>query len=145
MSRSWRLMRQINAWLRRQGVRQPLLRRILTLQVFIASLLLLTGLALAPLTNWFFWLGVGAILALWNFLRLTKIVPHFMVSQYTPSVGFALFIRSQVRLLLLVSIGGLCVIWLQAPVGALLTGFSLILVVILWGVLTVRSTAHGKK
>ena len=140
MSRSWRLTRQINIWLRRQGVRQPLLRRILMLQAFITGLLLLAGLVLAPLTNCFFWLGVGAILALWNFLRLTKTVPHFMVSQYTSSVGFALFIRSQLRLLLLVSIGALCVAWLQAPVGALLTGFSLILVVILWGVLTLRNT-----
>ncbi len=134
-------LRRLNIQLRRLGVRQALLRRILATQILVTLAALALGLFLWPITTWIFWFGIGAALSVGNFLSLTKIVPQFMLSQYTSSVGVALFVRSQLRLFLVVGIGGVCAAWLNAPVGALLTGFSTILAVIIWGVLFSRGSS----
>lgn len=127
-------IRRLNVCLRRQGVRQRLVRRILAAQICLGGLALALGLVVWPLTVWIFWFGAGAMLFVWNFLRLTKLVPQFMLKPYTSATGAGLFIRSQVRLLFVVAVGGVCVAFLGAPVGALLTGFSMMLGVIVWGV-----------
>ena len=128
----------MNRFLLRHGVRQPLIRRVLRIQCYAACLLLAVGLVLLPATFWFFWVGVGAVVSVVNFLSLTKSAPTFMVNQYTVALGARFFIRSQIRLLLLVAAGAVCVAFLGAPAGALLVGFSVILALIVAGVLIPR-------
>jgi hypothetical protein len=132
-------LRRLHALWRRRGVRQRLLRRILSLQCCLCASCALGALALAaaawlapPPAGWLpagaralAWLSAGALLGLWNFFSLTKLVRAFMVIRYNLATGFLFICRSQARLLVTAALVVLAVVLAAAPAWALLAGFSL--------------------
>lgn len=131
----WHKARQrLNVWLYRRGVRQSLLRSILRIQIAVASLCVAVGLGIWPLSSWLFWCGIAAYLSVFNFFSLTKQAPQFMLKKYGPSSGIVLFVRTQLRILLTIGIGMVCVVWIHAPIIALLSGLSLSMLASVWAV-----------
>lgn len=136
-----RPIRQLHVLLYKQGVRRRLLRQVLCFQIVTCLAGLGGGIILWPLTPALFWFGAGAALSVWNFFSLTKIAPQFMVDKYTSSIGIAFFLRSQFRMLGTVMAIVLAIIWAKAPIWALLTGFSLSMIGIVWCVLRAGGNA----
>jgi hypothetical protein len=131
-------LRRMHALWRRHGVRQRLLRRILSLQCCLCAGCALSALALAatarfaPPPGWrldaahaLAWLSAGTLLALWNFFSLTKLVREFMVIRYNLVTGFLFICRSQARLLVTAGVVILAIVLAAAPPWAILAGFSL--------------------
>jgi len=138
--------RRLNAWLYRRGVRQALLRNVLRFQITVCLVALAAGLIVWPVAAWVFWIGMGAALSVWNFFSLTKIAPLFIVKKYTLTRAVVFFLRSQGRLLVTIAVFGMALVWCEAPIWALLAGFSTSLVGTVWSVLALRiSAAQGHR
>jgi hypothetical protein len=131
-------LRRMHVLWRRHGVRQRLLRRMLSLQCCLCAACALGALAFAaaawfaPAPGWglraahaLAWLGAGALLALWNFFSLTKLVREFMLRRYTLVTGLLFICRSQARLFVTAGVVVLAVVFAAAPAWAVLAGFSL--------------------
>ncbi len=133
-----RIPEMIDRALLRRGFMQFEVRRLVRMQIVLAGLCVLAALVAARLSPWGLAFAAGAVLASANFYSLAKFVQHIV--RMEKGAVAALLIRFYGRLILTGAVLYGLIVWLEAPVWALLAGLSTVLVTALyWG----ATRVHG--
>lgn len=121
----------LDGWLWKQGIRDPLLRKILRSQMFVTLLTLGAGLLLwvwfDTLGSWLFWFGAGSALSAWNFYALIKYVQRVIIEGWSKNALVGLLIHTNIRLLFTGVLLYTAIIWCDALISALLPGLAVLL------------------
>lgn len=121
----------LNGWLWKQGIRDPLLRKILYSQILVTLLTLGTGLFLwvwfDTFGSWLFWFGAGSALSAWNFYALIKYVQKVIIVGWSKKALVGLLIHTNIRLLFTGVLLYMAIIWCKALISALLPGLAVLL------------------
>lgn len=133
---------RIDRALLRRGFSQLEVRRLVRAQFVLSGALVLVALVAAGLSGWGLAFAAGAALATANFYSLARFVQHLV--RMRQGAVLALLVRFYGRLILTgVVLYGL-IVWLEAPIWALLAGLSTVLVTALyWG--ATRLHGHNVK
>lgn len=128
------LARKIDGVLWQRGFHAVEVRSILRNQLLVTAFSLLVGLALGKVNDWMFWFGVGAVLVTFNFYAVAKFVQQVVFRPYSSATMYGLLFRFYGRLGLTGLILFGLIVWLQAPVSALVAGLSTVVTaIVVWG------------
>ena len=120
-----KVMFAIEAWLYRHGISAPSARALIAVQVMIAAALVLLGAALCWYTLWVLWVGLGAVLTVVNFYFIAQKLQAFYAHGLQKGSIMKMLLNFYFRLFVTAIFLFVFIVWLKAPIVALLVGLSL--------------------
>lgn len=132
------LNERLEGLLWKKGFPQGLARDAVRLTILLALILIVIGTIFLPLSTKLFWAGFGAVLAAWNFYSLSHFVLHRLPHATQEGAGknehkafFAgQLLRSNLRLFITGILLYLALVVCEADIFSLLTGLSVVVLVI---------------
>ncbi len=109
----------------RRGFTNPDVRFLLAVQIIAVAILILSGAALFWHVQWLLWIGLGAALAVANFYFLGKRLQTFFSEGFSRSKIIGMLLNFYFRLFVTAIFLFVFIVWLKAPISALLIGLSL--------------------
>ena len=120
-----RIRFSIETWLFRRGFSNADARFLLAVQIMSVLGLLVLGLILCWYTQWPLWVGLGAALAVANFYFVARNLQAFFPEGFNRSRIISMLLNFYIRLFVTAVFLFVFIVWLKAPVVALLIGLSL--------------------
>ncbi|MBQ4133802.1 MAG: ATP synthase subunit I [Desulfovibrionaceae bacterium] len=120
-----RLRFAVEGWLFRHGFSNADARFLLAVQLISACALTVSGLLLCWYTLWVLWAGLGALLAVANFYFVVRKLQAFFPDGFNRSKIIGMLLNFYLRLFVTAVFLFVFIVWLKAPVSALLIGLSL--------------------
>ena len=123
----------LERWFWQRNIREALVRTVLSWQICIIFLSLVTGGASIPFWDggrWLLWFGCGGMISAWNFYALARFVQNMIPKGWSVSSLVLLLVNVNVRMILSGGILFAAFVWGNAPLSALFLGIATILVCI---------------
>ena len=118
------LTHRIDTFLYKRGYRLPEVRNAIRNQILLCGFSLLAGIALAPVSLWVLWFGVGAVIATYCLLTLARFIQQGMLEGWSRQLMWGLLFRFYGRLLLTGLLLFGMIVWLKVPISALVAGLA---------------------
>ena len=115
----------VETLLYRRGFTNPDVRFLIAVQIICTTLLILLGAALFWHVQWLLWIGLGAALAVSNFYFLGKRLQTFFPGGFSRGKIIGMLLNFYFRLFITAIFLFVFIVWLKAPISALLIGLSL--------------------
>lgn len=115
----------IEAWLYKHGISNPNARTLIAIQTMAAAGLVLLGAALCWYSLWVLWVGLGAVITVVNFYFIAQKLQGFYVHGLQNGNIMKMVLNFYLRLFVTAVFLFVFIVWLKAPISALLIGLSL--------------------